>query len=64
MMSGADVSSPNTTKTNGNSNINQKKGAERLFQYMEADDSDPEDYARYVYLLKAMQQKLRYRKYR
>lgn len=25
----------------------QKRGAERLFQYMEADGSDPEDYARY-----------------
>ncbi|XP_059608185.1 uncharacterized protein LOC132256023 [Phlebotomus argentipes] len=25
---------------------NQKKGAERLFQYMEADGSDPEDYSR------------------
>lgn len=24
----------------------QKRGAERLFQYMEADGSDPEDYAR------------------
>lgn len=38
----------NSTKTNGNntSNTNQKHGAERLFQYFEADDSDPEDYAR------------------
>lgn len=24
----------------------QKRGAERLFQYMEADGSDPEDYSR------------------
>lgn len=24
----------------------QKRGAERLFQYMEADGSDPEDYTR------------------
>lgn len=38
----------NSTKSNGNntSNANQKHGAERLFQYFEADDSDPEDYAR------------------
>lgn len=28
-------------------NPNQKRGAERLFQYLEADGSDPEDYARY-----------------
>ncbi|XP_055923341.1 protein charlatan isoform X2 [Eupeodes corollae] len=27
-------------------NANQKRGAERLFQYLEADGSDPEDYAR------------------
>ena len=44
MTSDASVSSPSTMKTN--SNVNQKKGAERLFQYFEADDSDPEDYAR------------------
>lgn len=25
---------------------NYKRGAERLFQYLEADGSDPEDYAR------------------
>lgn len=29
----------------GNSS-SQKRGAERLFQYMEADGSDPEDYTR------------------
>lgn len=44
MASDGSVSSPSTIKTN--SNVNQKKGAERLFQYFEADDSDPEDYAR------------------
>ncbi|XP_031630013.1 protein charlatan [Contarinia nasturtii] len=38
---------PDIAKTNGNSNSNQKRGAERLFQYFEAGDSDPEeDYAR------------------
>lgn len=26
----------------------QKRGSERLFQYLEADGSDPEDYARYM----------------
>lgn len=26
----------------------QKRGSERLFQYLEADGSDPEDYARYI----------------
>ena len=26
----------------------QKRGSERLFQYLEADGSDPEDYARYT----------------
>lgn len=30
----------------GNSSASQKRGAERLFQYMEADGSDPEDYTR------------------
>lgn len=44
MASDGSVSSPSTMKAN--SNVNQKKGAERLFQYFEADDSDPEDYAR------------------
>lgn len=50
--SNANTSSINTstngnTKTNGNvNNCNQKRGAERLFQYFEADDSDPEDYSR------------------
>lgn len=34
------------SNSNGNSNGNQKTGAERLFQYMEADGSDPEDYTR------------------
>lgn len=28
----------------------QKRGSERLFQYLEADGSDPEDYARYIYI--------------
>ncbi|XP_055313876.1 protein charlatan [Sitodiplosis mosellana] len=46
MVGDASVSSPSTMKSNVNSNVNQKKGAERLFQYFEADDSDPEDYAR------------------
>lgn len=45
-MSGNSVGLSNTIKTNGNSCTNQKRGAERLFQYFEADDSDPEDYAR------------------
>lgn len=45
----SDASSVNTSKSNGNSSINQKRGAERLFQYFEADDSDPEDYARYFH---------------
>lgn len=26
----------------------QKRGSERLFQYLEAEGSDPEDYARYL----------------
>ncbi|XP_055372467.1 protein charlatan isoform X2 [Condylostylus longicornis] len=35
------------TEPNGlNSNPSQKRGAERLFSYLEADGSDPEDYAR------------------
>lgn len=45
-MSGSVVSVSSTPKTNGNNCTNQKRGAERLFQYLEADDSDPEDYAR------------------
>ncbi|GAB0087836.1 protein charlatan [Sergentomyia squamirostris] len=35
-----------STNRSSNSSTNQKKGAERLFQYMEADGSDPEDYSR------------------
>lgn len=27
----------------------QKRGSERLFQYLEAEGSDPEDYARYIF---------------
>lgn len=42
------VNSSNLSKLNGNNGVNQKSGAERLFQYFEADDSDPEDYARYL----------------
>lgn len=56
--SGSEITLPNessnrssvtssTSKSNGNNSTNQKRGAERLFQYFEADDSDPEDYARY-----------------
>lgn len=30
----------------GSNSSSQKRGAERLFQYMEADGSDPEDYTR------------------
>lgn len=42
-----DSSTNANIKVNGNtSNCNQKRGAERLFQYFEADDSDPEDYSR------------------
>lgn len=50
------ASNPGATKPNdsgnssssssGNGNSKQKRGAERLFQYLEADDSDPEDYTR------------------
>lgn len=46
MLSGTGINTPNVVKTNGSNNLNQKRGAERLFQYFEADDSDPEDYAR------------------
>lgn len=47
MMSGVTSATPsNVSKSNGNSVSNQKRGAERLFQYFGADDSDPEDYAR------------------
>lgn len=46
MISGTGPTSPTVSKSNGNSSGTQKRGAERLFQYFEADDSDPEDYAR------------------
>lgn len=36
----------NSNRNGGSSSGSQKRGAERLFQYMEADGSDPEDYAR------------------
>lgn len=36
----------NSNRNVGSSSGSQKRGAERLFQYMEADGSDPEDYAR------------------
>ncbi|XP_055694412.1 protein charlatan isoform X2 [Lutzomyia longipalpis] len=35
-----------STNRSSSNSTNQKKGAERLFQYMEADGSDPEDYTR------------------
>ncbi|XP_055705576.1 protein charlatan isoform X3 [Phlebotomus papatasi] len=35
-----------STNRSSSNSTNQKKGAERLFQYMEADGSDPEDYSR------------------
>lgn len=43
---GTGITSPGLSKSNGSSSSNQKRGAERLFQYFGADDSDPEDYAR------------------
>lgn len=44
--SGTGINTSNVAKTNGSNSMNQKRGAERLFQYFEAEDSDPEDYAR------------------
>lgn len=46
MMSGDNVNSPIASRPNGSGSSNQKRGAERLFQYFEADESDPEDYTR------------------
>lgn len=52
MMGSTSIASPNVATPNGNNSNNQKRGAERLFQYLdfgeycEAEDSDPEDYAR------------------
>lgn len=50
---GTDASTINTNgdagennTTGSSSSSSQKRGAERLFQYMEADGSDPEDYTR------------------
>lgn len=37
----------NVSALNESLPTNQKRGAERLFQYFEADGSDPEDYSRY-----------------
>lgn len=52
MIEGTGITSPSLSKSNGSNSTNQKRGAERLFQYFGADDSDPEnpeDYARYVF---------------
>lgn len=46
MIGGTGITSPGLSKSNGSSSSNQKRGAERLFQYFGADDSDPEDYTR------------------
>lgn len=40
------LNSTKSTESSGSNNSRQKRGAERLFQYLEADDSDPEDYSR------------------
>lgn len=44
----ASTGTGSNTTSNNNSSA-QKHGAERLFAYLEADGSDPEDYNRYFY---------------